>query len=62
MKYKGATPVKPKDRVLLTMGEEEFEAVVIDALASQFTCKIPYTKQVRFYLYADKGLTWKPLK
>ena len=61
-KYKGKTPVKHGDKVLLTMGEEEWQAIVIDALATQFTCKIPYQKQVRYYLYQDKGLTWKPLK
>lgn len=55
------TKLKAKDRVLITMGDEEFEAVVLEPLSSQFTCKMPYTKQVRFYFYADEGLTWKPL-
>ena len=44
MKYKGKTPVKPGDKVMLIAGEERWaEAKVIDALASQFTCRPLYT-------------------
>lgn len=53
------TPVKAGDKVVITIGGDEWEAKVIDALASQFTCRILYQKQVRFYFYADKGLTWR---
>ena len=62
MKYNGYTPVKKGDTVTLLMGDDKFEALVVDALASQFTCRIKRTKQIRFYLYSDKGITWKPLK
>lgn len=61
MKYKGKTPVKTGDWVDLLIDEEMWEkAKVVDALATQFTCKIPYQKLVRFYFYEDKGLTWRP--
>ena len=56
-------PVKARDKVeLLIDGDTWAEARVIDPLSSQFTCRIKRQKQVRFYFYADKGLTWKPLK
>lgn len=55
------TRVKRGDAVLITIGDDEYEARVIDPLASQFTCRILRQKQVRFYFYADKGVTWKPL-
>jgi hypothetical protein len=60
-KYKGKTPVKTGDWVVLTIGEddEQVEAKVVDALASQFTAKVPYDKVVRFCSYKDKGLTWR---
>ena len=53
--------VKAGDKVLITIGDDEYEARVLDALATQFTCRILRQKQVRFYFYADKGVTWKPL-
>lgn len=64
-KYKGPTPVKSRDRIKLLAldanGETEVyeEAIVIDCLAKQFTCKIPYRKQVRYYFYEDQGITWR---
>ena len=64
-KYKGSTPVKERDRVYLVALDEDGEpcnydeAIVIDTLAKQFTCRIPYRKQVRYYFYEDEGLTWK---
>lgn len=60
-KYRGKTPVSKGDKVDLIIDDEVWgTAKVLDALAMQFTCKIPYQKQVRFYLYSDKGFTWKP--
>ena len=55
-----AGKVKVGDKVVLLIGDDEYEARVIDALSTQFTCRILRTKQVRFYFYADKGITWKP--
>lgn len=54
------TKVKSGDKVVLLIGDDEYEARVIDALSTQFTCRILRQKQVRFYFYSDKGITWKP--
>lgn len=60
MRYKGSTPVMSGDKVdLLTIdGEVWAEAKVIDAMASQFTCRIGRQKTVRYFFYADRGVTW----
>ena len=61
IKFKGKTPVKAGDWVELTIDGEAWErAKVVDALAKQFTCKVPYQKVIRYYFYEDKGLTWRP--
>lgn len=60
-KYRGNTPVKKGDKVVL-LGEDAEPAGtarVVDTLASQFTCLVPYQKLVRFCFYADKGITWR---
>lgn len=62
MRYTGRTPVKAGDTVVLLIGDDEYEALVDDALATQFTCHIKRKKQTRFYFYEDKGLTWRPVK
>ena len=65
MKYTGKTPVKARERVkLLTLDSNGDtvvydEAIVIDPLSKQFTCRIPYRKNVRFYFYDDEGITWR---
>lgn len=60
MKYKGKVPLKKGDKVDLIIDDEVWgTAKVIDTLASQFTCKVPYQKLVRFYFYVDKGYTWR---
>lgn len=59
-KYTGNTPVKAGDKVLIQVGEDDWvDAKVIDPLASQFTARQLYRKQLGFYLYTDKGVTWK---
>lgn len=64
MKYKGKTPVKKGDWVELWCLDEDGQyrayekAKVVDALAKQFTCKVPYDKHIRFYFYEDEGVTW----
>ncbi len=58
-RYKGKTPVKAGDWVVITPDEDtRIEAKVIDALASQFTAKVPYSKTVRYCFYSDQGVTW----
>ena len=61
MKYKGNTPVKPRDQVeLITVDGEVYETIrVVDALATQFT--VQKKGRTRFFFYEDKGLTWRPL-
>ena len=62
-KYKGSTPVKKGEKVMLIAGDEEWtEAKVIDPLAKQFTCRPLYTKHTRFYFYEDEGVTWRKIK
>lgn len=59
-KYTGNTPVKAGDKVLIQVGEDDWvDAKVIDPLAYQFTARQLYRKQLGFYLYTDKGVTWK---
>ncbi len=59
-KYKGKTPVKPRDQVYLCIDGDIYEtARVCDALATQFT--VMKKGRVRYFFYEDKGLTWKPL-
>lgn len=60
MKYKGNTPVSRGDEVELLNDEGKvvYLAKVRDALATQFTILIKRTL-VRFYFYADEGLTWR---
>ena len=58
--YKGSTPVKPRDQVYLMVDGDIYEtARVCDALATQFT--VLKKGRVRYFFYADKGLTWKPV-
>lgn len=60
MKYTGKTPVKAGDRVLISVGDDDWvDGKVIDALASQFTARQLYRKVTGFYFYHDKGVTWK---
>ncbi len=50
------------EKVELVMDDETWaEAKVIDPLATQFTCKIKGQKAIRFFFYADKGITWRKL-
>ncbi len=57
-KYKDNTPVKNGDLIELTCdGEVWHTGKVKDALASQFTVVV--NKKLRFFFYADKGLTWR---
>lgn len=59
-RYKGKTPVKPRDQVHLMVDGEVYEvARVTEALATQFT--VQKRGHTRFFFYEDKGLTWKPL-
>ena len=59
-RYKGKTPVKPRDQVYLMVDGEVYEtARVCDALDTQFT--VQKKGRTRFFFYEDKGLTWKPL-
>ena len=57
-----SSPVKAGDTVYLLMGEDEHEALVMEPLSSQFASRSKRKKQVRFYFYADKGVTWRPAK
>ena len=65
MKYKGKTPVKPRDQVQLLATSDAGQqytyevARVTDVLATQFT--VQKKGRTRFFFYEDKGLTWKPL-
>jgi hypothetical protein len=58
MKYKGKAPVKFRDKVdLLVDGSAYEQAHVRDVLAAQFT--VAKKGRLRFFFYADKGLTWR---
>lgn len=60
MRYKGKTPVKPRDQVHLMVDGHIYETVrVCDTLATQFT--VQKKGRTRFFFYEDKGLTWRPL-
>lgn len=60
-RYRGNTPVKKGDKVVLINedAEDSATAKVVDTLATQFICLVPYQKLVRFCFYADKGITWR---
>ena len=59
-RYKGKTPVKPRDQVYLMVDGDVYEtARVADTLATQFT--VTKRGRVRYFFYEDKGLTWKPV-
>ena len=59
-KYTGPAPVKPQQQVYLMVDGEVYEtARVSDTLGSQFT--VMKKGRTRYFFYADKGLTWKPL-
>jgi hypothetical protein len=65
MRYRGKTPVKAGDKVELLALDDDgtsrrySEAKVVDALATQFTCR--FNKRVHFYFYEDKGVTWRKI-
>lgn len=61
-KYTGRTPVNTGDsvNVLDEDGDVLYVAKVRDTLAIQFTAY--KGKRGRFLFYADKGLTWSPVK
>ena len=62
MRYKGKTPVKKGEKVVLIAGDVEWaEAKVLDPLSKQFTCRPLYSKHVRYYFYEDQGVTWRKI-
>ena len=62
--WKGKTPVKKGAKVdLLIDGKIWATAKVVDTLGSQFTCHVVgHPKMIRFFFYADKGVTWQPVE
>lgn len=56
--YKGKTPVLKGDKVSVEIGRDQWvDAVVATPCAIQFTVRA--NKNVLFFFYSDRGVTWK---
>jgi hypothetical protein len=59
---KNKTPVVRGQTVeLLILDESWAKATVTQALSTQFLCRIGRGTE-RFFFYADKGVTWRPIE
>ena len=56
--YKGKTPVHKGDAISVEIMQDQWiEATVAQALATQFTARTG--KNILFFFYSDRGVTWK---